>query len=116
SRGWERTVITWPWASSMCTTRSPSMPSGPRRTRCSFSLDIVLTGYLQISATFIIGASVSHVRQSRSLGSVEGVIGNHHLYSDFDLFITSSQCRVDCRREEGQALLFWSCARCGKNG
>src|SRR5437867_6492302 len=29
------------------------MPSGPRRTRCSFSPAIVLTGYLQISATFI---------------------------------------------------------------
>src|SRR6059036_1928051 len=53
NRGWERDVITCPWASSTCTTRSPSMPSGPRRAHCSFSPAIVLTGYLQISVTFI---------------------------------------------------------------
>ena len=46
-------MITRPWVSSTCTTRSPSMPSGPMRARCSFSPAIVLTGYRQISVTFI---------------------------------------------------------------
>jgi hypothetical protein len=50
-------------SSSTWTMRSPSIPSGARRTRCSFSPAMLLTGYLQISVTFIttsvIGLSAS---------------------------------------------------------
>src|SRR5262245_11292064 len=48
-RGWERAVITRPWAPSTWTRRSPARPSGPRRTRGSGSPAMLLTGYRQIA-------------------------------------------------------------------
>ena len=50
-----------PAASSTCTIRSPSIPSGPTFTRESFSPAIVLTGYRQISAI--------HMAASVAIGS-----------------------------------------------